>query len=218
MSNRAYKILKWCIVLATGFTFIACLAIVIANGVINLLLRMKVAKIDPTAIYIILFLIYFFFMWFELVMFLAIGFRLLWIVRKRSLNVTQLKQSSAMKVLQRPYNKIFGLIIGMVLSAFIQIIAALISIFTTLYAGNYHIIDYFLQAFGVFLFAVFVLLLYNPLLMDGDTSKSEAINKTPMSKELNEKKELFPSSTSISDEDKTLSPSSRLDESVITKI
>ena len=45
-------------------------------------------------------------------------------------------------------------------------VAAIVSIFTSLYFSDGKLLDYFLHCFSVLIFAVFVLLLYNPLLSE----------------------------------------------------
>nr|CAG4711181.1 unnamed protein product [Naegleria fowleri] len=180
MSFKTYNILFWTVSVITAIAATIFFALVIVNGIINLLLKMRILRVDPIPIYIVLFLIYVSVMMLETILFVSIGARLLHVVRKRSQNVSHAKTNQSTNLaqsLQRPYIKIVGLVIGMVLSAFIQILAAIVSIFTSLYVSYLHIIDYFLQCFGVLVFAIFVLLLYNPLILqmeEKDEKRMEA--------------------------------------------
>ncbi|KAG2392514.1 hypothetical protein C9374_011239 [Naegleria lovaniensis] len=190
MTAKTYKIIWWSVSVITAISATIFIALIIVNGVINLLLKMKILRTDVTPIYVILFLIFLGVMIMETVLFIAIGARLLHVVKKRSQNVSQAKSNqSSMNLaqsLQRPYIKIVGLIIGMIVSAFIQILAAVVSIFTSLYAGYLHIIDYFLQCFGVLVFAIFVLLLYNPLILQYE-AKNENQTVPYQNQEMKEK-------------------------------
>ena len=170
-----------------AFSSLIFLIPIVAAGFFNLLLKMSILIVDPTPFYIILFLVYFTVIMTETILFVSIGARLLHVIRKQSQNVSNVKTnlSTHSAPSQKPYIKIVGLVIGMVLSAFIQILAAIVSIFTTLYLGYLHFIDYFLQCFGVLVFAIFVLLLFNPLIQ-----QMEEKNETkPLDSSPHEKKE-----------------------------
>ncbi|KAG2392515.1 hypothetical protein C9374_011240 [Naegleria lovaniensis] len=173
MTAKTYTILWWFITITTLISSIIFVGLVITLGVVNLLLKTQTIRVNAFPIYLVLFLIYIAIMLLESILFIALGVRLLMVVKKRSLNVSQVNTSMS-RTLQQPYYKIVGLIIGMLLSAFLQILAGAVSIATSLYVGYLHIIDYFLQCFGVLVFAIFVLLLYGPLLLDQHHHHQEA--------------------------------------------
>ncbi|KAG2393966.1 hypothetical protein C9374_003730 [Naegleria lovaniensis] len=138
----------------------------------------------------------------QTVMFLGIGIKLIVLVRSHSLSITQMKKinNSALKnVLQKPYAKIVGLLIGMTSSAWIQLVAGVVSALTSLFASDLHMIDYFLQCFGILIFAIFVLLLFNPLLEESNHSSATMVTTERDDQEGNE--------DSISKQQSTLSQS-----------
>ncbi|KAF0982535.1 hypothetical protein FDP41_011465 [Naegleria fowleri] len=67
----------------------------------------------------------------------------------------------------------------MTMSGWIQLVAGVVSALTSLYASHLHMIDYFLQCFGILIFAIFVLLLFSPLLVE-ETAKSSSNNPNHM--------------------------------------
>ena len=177
-----YRILFW-VATVMAFSTIIFFALIITNGIVHLLLKMRIFKVDPTPIFIIIFVIYSTVIITESILIISIGARLLYVIRKRSQNVSNVKANPSTHEApsQKPYIKIVGLVIGMVLSAFIQILSAVVSIFTSLYFGYLHIIDYFLQCFGVLVFAIFVLLLFNPLIQQTE-EKGEKQMEIPQEK------------------------------------
>ena len=170
MTNGVYKGLKWTINIVSLLCAVIMSIMVILNSAIGLISKMQVANLNTLPIIVTIFLIFLATVIVETVLFLALGIRLLLVVRKNSLNISQAKDK--ISFLQRPEVRISGLIIGMLVSAYIQVLAAVVSVFTTSYASYLHIFDYFLQAFGILVFAVFVLLLYNPLVSYSVSSKS----------------------------------------------
>ncbi|KAG2392555.1 hypothetical protein C9374_011280 [Naegleria lovaniensis] len=174
MSKRTFKIFQKTLIIITILCEIIFIALTLTLTITDLLMKMSI-DFDVTSIYIVVFVVFIAVMTFQTVMFMFLGIRLLYVVKNQSLHS---KQSTSKRT---PCRKIIGLIIGMVLSAFLQILAGAVSFATTLYVPYLHIIDYFLQCFGIFIFAVFVLLLYGPLMSQENMSSGteEPIGSNP---------------------------------------
>ncbi|KAG2375356.1 hypothetical protein C9374_009979 [Naegleria lovaniensis] len=163
MSRKFHLILKWTL-LSVNLCFCFILGILnLINAIMNLLVKMSLlSKSVSLPLQIVLFVIFFLICVLNLIVFICVSSRLLYVVKKTSRQVSNAKDEKSRNS-QRPFTKIVTLMLGMILSAFLQILSIICSFITSTFAGYLHVLDYFLQAFGVVLFVVFVLLLYNPL-------------------------------------------------------
>ena len=165
MSKKFYRRLRIALIAFSIIAAIILTAVIVVNATLNLLVKMSI--IDKNAgvpLQIVLLIIYFFTSVCTLIVFAIVSARLVQVVNKTSKNISKAVSSNQKKQKRQvPYAKIVGLMAGMILSSFLQILSAIISFLTSSFAGYLHILDYFCQAFGVLVFVVFVLLLYNPL-------------------------------------------------------
>jgi len=180
MSTKTFKIISITNNVLSGISAFTLFLVVLTIVITNLVARLATTALSSTAllaIYLICFLVYFCIIVPQSIVLACAGVRVLWVIRARSQKTSAQQQT-------RPFPKIIGLIIGMSVSAFLQMAAAIISIFTSLYFSDGKLLDYFLHCFSVLIFAVFVLLLYNPLLSevydkDGEKKKLEMEEKKP---------------------------------------
>lgn len=187
MKKSTFKYLKWFVNVVTIIFCIVAICLILANSIISLLQRINSnLKIDNIPFFAVLFVIVMFMVIEQTITIVLFSGRLLYIVKTRSLNVSQVKPTTkgekVQRILSKPYNKIIGLVVGLLLSSYIQILAAIVSALTSLFDSRYHIIDYFLQGFGVLIFAIIVLFLFNPLLNasneSGDVSERNVLSSS----------------------------------------
>ncbi|EFC46765.1 predicted protein [Naegleria gruberi] len=160
MTQKAHKFIKYFFNIIS--TLFAVLIFLLAFVHVGVVLASKVAtnfKANVIAILIVIFVIFAVTITIESIMFVFVGVRLILFVRKNSLGISQ----ASSNFLQRPEVKIGALIVGMLISAYFQLLASIVAIITTSFNPVLHVIDYSLQALGILLFSIFVLLVYNPL-------------------------------------------------------
>ncbi|KAG2387146.1 hypothetical protein C9374_001478 [Naegleria lovaniensis] len=167
ISKKYYALLRWSLFSINMICSGVMAILVILNAIMNLLARMTLLNSSVVVpVQIILLVIYCVLSLMNLTVFCVISLRLLWYVRKTSRNVSAARDKESSKFMTKPFTKICGLMLGMLLSSFLQIVSAIVSFFTSNYANYLHVLDYLLQALGVLVFAVFVMLLYIPLWND----------------------------------------------------
>ena len=175
LSQKVYYVLVISSNILTGFFAAIFLVIVFALVIIQLLVKLKVITFDQFSLYLACFLVYLFVMLFQTAILIGTSVRVLRVIKERSLHTTQMGATSRLAgVVQRPFTKIVGLLVGIVLSCFLQILAGVVSVFTSFWANDLHFLDYFLEAFSVLVIAIIVLLLYNPLLNEAFETKPSA--------------------------------------------
>ena len=203
MSAKAYKIFKYMFNIIIAIFAISILLLVFVH--VGVILASKVApnfNVNVFPILIVIFLAFTIMISIESLMFIFVGVKLIIFVRKNSLKLGA--QANA-NFLQRPETKIAGLIIGMLISAYFQLLAAIVGIMTTTFNSTFHFLDYSFQAGGILLFSIFVLLVYNPLVSftakDGNPS-TESL-KSENNKSENHKSEKIVSEKSLASQRKS---------------
>lgn len=187
MSKKAYTIIFWFVMVVTVIAVTVQIILAILNGLINLLIKIQEIKFDVTPIYISLFIVYIAINITEIIIFLASGIRLIYVVRKNSLGASQVQHTNTLRsFMNRPYTKIVGLIIGILIFQLCAILSIIVSVFTSLLNDDLHIIDYFLHGLGVTLFSSFVLFCYAPYwTQEGKNASSNNMSvATPQNLEL----------------------------------
>ena len=163
MGRKTSTALFWIVMVITAIAMFLAIALSVSNGTVNLLLKIQEIRFDVTPIYLSLFVLYLSIIATEIVIFLASGIRLVYVIRKNSLNTSQVQhKNSLVAFMNRPYTKIVGLITGILLCQLFAVLSIVSSIFTSLMNEDLHIIDYFLHGVGVTLFSSIVLFCYAP--------------------------------------------------------
>jgi len=193
LSKKVYYGLVITSNILTGFFAAIFLVMVFALVIIQLLVRLKVITFDQFSLYLACFLVYLFVMLFQTCVLIGTSIRVLRIIKERSVRTTQMGATSRLAgVVQRPFTKIVGLLVGIVLSCFLQILAGVVSVFTSFWENDLHFLDYFLEAFSVLVIAIIVLLLYNPLLNEAYEARPSAnISAVEMKEEIKLKQEAY---------------------------
>lgn len=166
MSKKVYRRLRYSLIVFSVVASIILGLVIVINATLNLLVKMSI--IDKNAgipLQVVLLIVYFLTSVLTLIVFSIVAIRLIGIVKKTSSNISSAVSPTQKKKQKKdvPYMKIVGLMFGMIISSFFQILSAIIGFLTSSFAGYLHILDYFCQAVGILIFVVFVLLLYNPL-------------------------------------------------------
>ncbi|KAG2387883.1 hypothetical protein C9374_000733 [Naegleria lovaniensis] len=162
ISRKVYPYIKWSLFTVNMVTGGTLGLVIVLNAILNLLVKMTLLnKALAVPFQIVLLCFYFIANVINLVTFTVVSTRLLHVVNKTSSHVSTTKEK--VPFMNRPFTKIVGLMSGMILSAFLQIVAAIIGFLTSTFASHLHMLDYFLHSLGIVIFSVFVLLLYSPL-------------------------------------------------------
>ena len=142
MTKKVYIFTRGSIIALNMITSGILCVLIILNAILNLLVKITLLnKTLAVPLQIVLLCIFFIVNVTNLIVFIAVSARLLFIVKKTSSNVSSDTTKEKVSFMNRPFTKICGLMLGMILSAFIQIIAAIISFLTSTFAGYLHILD-----------------------------------------------------------------------------
>ena len=159
-----------------GLALLVLLLVVVFTQLLN---KLSIIKLNQTYIYIVTFVIYIPIAVYQTIVMLGAAIRVLFIIKQRSLNKSQVKdQSMLAKAVQRPFNKIVALVLVVTFTSLLQIVSMAVGIIVSTLNPDAHVAEHFLQCLGVFVVAVVVLLLYNPLLNDAYETESKPIEKT----------------------------------------
>ena len=164
MSQKTYKVLLiLSSVLVITFSLTSA-AFILVICVTNFLVKIGYIANNQITLYVICFLIYVLMIFIQIMLFVYYGYRVMKTVRERSLNIKQ-EQSRGVFVqtIQKPITKVVVLVLSLIGTTFIQVLAAVSAVLTSSYFGDANVIGYFLNSFGVLLFAICIILLYNPL-------------------------------------------------------
>ncbi|KAG2386767.1 hypothetical protein C9374_002511 [Naegleria lovaniensis] len=164
MKKRVFIILVYLSNISTFLFSFITLSIVIAIAATNLLVKLSVLVTDQIPLYATALLIYLILVSMQSILFVYFGIRVMRTIRQRSLNLKQETNRNAfINAIQKPFIKVLILTMSMCLSTFIQILSAIASVLSSSFSGDTITISYFLNSFGILLFAVCVVMLYNPL-------------------------------------------------------
>ncbi|KAG2383411.1 hypothetical protein C9374_004082 [Naegleria lovaniensis] len=119
--------------------------------------------------------VYFFSLFVNTCIFVLISIRLFYVVKTRRSSSSQVKHTHAIfRILNQPLTKIVGLLFGMILSALCFCLGVL-GLLVALADYNVLMVYYFFSDFGVLIFAIMVLMLYNPLTNASSSSEKQTI-------------------------------------------
>ena len=163
MNQIVYRVVLGFVIGATIISFVICTGLCISNALVNLLKKTGDLKFDVTPIYASLFIVYISISIFQVVIFTSSGIRLIQTIKKNKIKANNTSSQSFIQLMNSPYTKILLLVTGILLCMGILMLSVAMSIVTSLYLPNYHIIDYFLHGFGVSVFAGIVLFTYSPI-------------------------------------------------------
>ena len=198
----------------TAIFAVIFLAIIVSLVIVELLVKLEIITFDQLSLYVACFVIYLVVMCAQACVLIGSGIRVLRVIRQRSSKATQVQENTTIKgVVQRPFTKIVGLIVGIVISCFLQILAGVISVFTSFWADDLHFLDYFFASLCVLSFSILVMLLYNPLLSESyepQSADSKRKSTTVMNSPVSTVKSI-PEELTSSNSSSTLTPSSNIE-------
>lgn len=164
MKKRVFKFLVYFSNISTFLFAFITISLVIAIAVTNLLVKLNLLTTDQTPLYATSLLIYLVLVSMQSILFVYYGIQVMRTIHQRSLNLKQETNRNAfINAIQKPFTKVLILTIAMCLSTFIQILSAIAAVISSSFSNDTITVSYFLNSFGILLFAVCVVLLYNPL-------------------------------------------------------
>ncbi|EFC46020.1 predicted protein [Naegleria gruberi] len=143
------------------------LILVIMIAVTNFLVKIHAAQFNQTVLYVLTLVVFIIEVTIQTILYIYFGVRVLRTIKKRSLKLKQESNRNAfVNSIQKPLTKTFVLLISMGISTVLQVLAAIASVLASSFSSDSNVVSYFLNSFGILLFAGCVVLMYNPLLSD----------------------------------------------------